>query len=250
MYDPFTYRVGLVYDLNRYVTPYLSFTTGQDPVSSDIFIVNRSQNYSLSRSKQVEAGVKASAPDDRADVTLAVYDIERRNVLTTNGQDVAVTAGSEYSKGVEVSGDVRLTTDLTINANAAYNRATFGKFSFTDAVTGAFVNANGNEMPNAPEWDANVWASCTHVLGLPLELGGGVQYVGDREGDFGDTERLLAYTLLNVYATYSLTSNVDLSLRVSNLTDRTYAQATDINYERQIVLGRPRYVQFDVHARF
>ncbi len=250
VYDPLTYRVGLVYDVNRYITPYVSFTTGQDPVSADIFIVNRGNNYSLSRSKQVEAGVKISAPNDRADLTLAVYDIERRNVLTTNGEDVAVTAGSEYSKGVEVSGDLRLTNDFTVNANTAYDKATFGKFSFTDAVTGAFVNASGKEMPNAPEWEANIWASYTHVLGLPLELGGGVQYVSDRQGDYGGTEKLLSYTLLNVYATYSLTPHVDLSLRVNNLADRTYAQATDINYERQIILGRPRYVQFDVHARF
>ena len=250
VYDPFTYRIGAVYDINKYITPYVSFTTGQDPVSSDIFIVNAGQNYSLSRSKQIEAGVKASAPDNRADLTLSVYDIERRNVLTTNGEDVAVTAGSEYSKGVEISGDVRVTQDFTVNANASYDEATFGKFTTFDEYTGATIDANGLEMPNAPKWVANVWASYTHVAGLPLELGGGVQYVGDRQGDYANDEKLLAYTLLNLYATYSLTPHVDLTLRADNVADKAYAQATDINYEHQIVLGRPRYVEFDLHAHF
>lgn len=250
IYDPFTYRVGLVYDINKHITPYLSLTTGQDPVSSNIFIVNSSGNYSLSRSKQVEVGVKVGAPGDRADVTFAVYDIERRNVLTTKGEDVAVTIGSEYSKGAEISSDLRVTNDFMINANASYDKATFGKFNFTDAVTGNAVNANRLELPDAPQWVANIWGSYTHVAGLPLELGGGVQYVGDRAGDYGNTERLLAYTLLNAYVTYSLNRSVDLTLRISNLTNQSYAQSTDINYERQIVLGRPRYLEFDLHAHF
>ena len=59
-----------------------------------------------------------------------------------------------------------------------------------------------------------------------------------------------AYTTLNLYATWSLTPTVNLSLRVDNVTDRAYAQAVDVNYERQVILGRPRYVQADLTARF
>ena len=259
VYDPFTYRIGVVYDVNQYITPYASFTTGQDPVSTDIFIVNAGQNYSLSHSKQIEAGVKASAPNNRADFTLAVYDIERRNVLVSNGEDASTTAGSEYSKGVEASGDIKITDDFVLNANVAYDEATFGKFSFVDEYTGygipfpfqtGLINANGKEMPNAPKWESNVWASYTHVFGLPLEIGGGVQYVGDRSGDYANDEKLLAYTLLNAYATYSITPKIDVTVRGDNLTDKTFAQATDVNYEHQIVLGRPRYVEVDVRARF
>ncbi len=259
VYDPFTYRIGAVYDINQYITPYASFTTGQDPVSSDIFIVNASQNYSLSRSKQIEVGVKASAPENRADFTLSFYDIERRNVLVANGEDAATTAGSEYSKGIEASGDLRVTNDFVLNANVSYDDATFGKFSFVDEYTGyglpfpfqtGLINADGKEMPNAPKWVSNIWASYTHVAALPLEIGGGVQYVGDRSGDYANDERLIGYVLLNAYATYSITPKIDVSVRGENLGDRTFAQATDVNYEHQITLGRPRYVEVDVRARF
>ncbi len=247
-YEPATFRVGLVYDVNKYVTPYVSYTTGQDPAGSNIFLVN--SNFKLSSSDQIEIGVKANLPDNRAEMTLAVYDINRHNVLTTNGLDNAVPVGSESSKGVEVSGEARITDQWHVSANLAYDDAHYGSFAFVDAVTGNFVNANGNQLPNAPKWESNIWTSYSQVAGLPLEIGGGLRYVGDREGDYGNTIKLDAYTTLNLYATYSLTPKVDISVRVDNLTDKTYAQAVDVNYERQVILGRPRYVQVDLRARF
>lgn len=249
VFQPVTYRVGLVYDLNKYVTPYLSYTTGQDPVGSDIFTVDASTNFSLGHSDQIEGGIKANAPDNRAEVTLAIYDIHRNNVLTENGLDSSVPVGSEISRGVEVSGDARLTNQWNLSANLSYDDAHYGQFKFTDAVTGLDVNANGNKLPGAPTWVSNIWTSYTKVLGLPLELGGGLKYVGDEKGDYGNTETVKAYTTLNLYATYSLTPKISVSLRVDNVTDQAYG-IVDVNYERQIILGRPQYIQFDVRAHF
>ncbi len=62
--------------------------------------------------------------------------------------------------------------------------------------------------------------------------------------------RLNAYTTLNVYATYSITPHIDVSFRIDNLTDKAYAQSADINYPTEVILGRPRYFQFDVAAHF
>ncbi len=251
-YQPITYRIGAVYEINPYITPYISYTTGQDPAGSNIFLVNASpgQTFSLSSSSQVEGGVKVSAPGSRAEFTLAIYDINRKNVLTTNGLDNAVPVGSESSKGAEFSGDVRVTDHWNINANVAYDEARYGTFAFVDAVTGDYVDANGNELPNAPKWEGNVWTSYDRVAGLPLQLGGGLRVVGSREGDYGNTIKLESYTTINLYATYHMTPKIDLSVRVDNLADKTYAQAVDVNYERQVILGRPRYVQVDVRARF
>jgi iron complex outermembrane receptor protein len=249
-YQPATFRVGVVYDINKYITPYISYTTGQDPVGSNIFLVNAPQTFSLGHSNQIEAGVKASAPDNRAELTFAVYDITRHNVLTENGLDSSVPVGSESSKGAEFSGGVRITDQWNVTANLAYDDAQYGQFKFNDAVAGLDVIANGNDLPNAPKWESNIWTSYTQVAGLPLELGAGLRYVGDREGDYGNTIKLDAYTTVNLYATYSLTPKVDATIRVDNVADKTYAQAVDVNYERQVILGRPRYIQFDVRARF
>ena len=249
VFHPATYRIGLVYEINPYVTPYLSYTTGQDPVGSDIFTVNASTNFDLGHSDQVEVGVKASAPGNRASVTLAIYDIHRANVLTEDGLDNSVPVGSEYSRGVEVSGDVKLSDQWTLSANLAYDEARYGTFKFNDAVTGLDVVANGNALPGAPKWESNVWTSYTKVLGLPLEVGAGLKYVGANYGDYGNTERLNAYTTLNLYATWSVTPKLDLSFRADNLTDKAYG-VVDVNYERQVILGRPRYFQVDARFHF
>lgn len=249
VYQPFTYRVGIVYDINKYVTPYISYTTGQDPVGDNIFTVNANQNFSLGHSWQVEGGVKASAPENRASMTFAVYEIRRNNVLQSISPDVAVPIGSEGSKGFEATGDARLTRDWTVNANLAYTDAKYENFKYVDA-NGNLIDASGNQIPNAPKWLANVWTSYTHVAGLPLELGGGLRFVGARSGNTADTLRLNAYTTLNVYATYSITPHIDVSFRIDNLTDKAYAQSADINYPTEVILGRPRYFQFDVAAHF
>jgi iron complex outermembrane receptor protein len=245
-YRPATYRAGLVWDATQYVTPYLSFTTGQDPVGSNIFLVNADQDFKLGKSRQIEAGVKIGAPDNRADLTLALFDIKRDNVLTQTGPSTVANVGSESSKGFEASGDIRLTDHWTVNGNLAYTDAKYDVF--VDPNSG--LNASGNPLPNTPKVLANAWMSYTQVAGLPLELGGGVRYSGKRSGDNANTLTLDAYTTLNLYATYNITPKVALSVRVDNATDKAYAQAADVYYGSEVILARPRYVQVDLVAHF
>ena len=248
-YHPITYRVGLVYDLNQYITPYISYTTGQDPVGSNIFTVNSDEDFSLGKSRQIEGGVKASAPGNRASLTVAVYDIRRNNVLQAIAPDLSVPIGSESSRGFEVTGDAKVTENMTVNANLAYTDAKYRKFNYVDA-NGGVVDASGKQIPDSPKWLGNVWASYARPFGLPLQLGGGVRYVGDRAGNTANTLVLKAYTTLNAYVTYSVKPNVAVSFRVDNLTDKVYAQSADIFYPTEVLLGRPRYFQVDISAQF
>ena len=132
-YVPLTYRVGFVYDLNEYATPYLSYTTGQDPVGENLFTIDSNQNFPLGHSRQIETGVKVSGPNKRADLTVALYDIRRNNVLQAISPVVAVPIGSESSRGVEASGDVRINPKWFVSANVAYTDAKYGQFAYADA---------------------------------------------------------------------------------------------------------------------
>lgn len=248
-FQPVTYRIGLVYDINDYITPYVSYTTGQDPVGSNIFIVNAGENFTLGKSRQYEAGVKANTPGERASMTFAVYDILRKNILQAISQEEAVPVGSERSRGFEFSGDVKATEHLIIDANLAYTDASYRSFSFVDG-SGTLIDAAGNQIPNSPKWLSNVWASYTDVLGLPIDVGAGVRHVGKRSGNDANTLTLNAYTTLNAYVTYRVTPNVAVSLRGENLTDKVFAQAADVFYPTEVILGRPRYFQVDVSAKF
>lgn len=245
-FSPNTWRVGLVYDVNQYVTPYLSFTTAKDPAGSDVFIVNAGQAFDLSSSRQWEAGVKASLPDGRASLTAAIYDIKRENILTQVAIDTVSNIGSQTSKGVEVSGDMQVTPQWNISANGAYTNAKYGEF--VDPDWG--VAASGNRPPNVPKWVANVFTSVADVGGLPLEVGGGLRYVGKRFGNTANSLRLHDYTLVDAYATYALTERVSVTGRVNNLFDKAYVAWADIYYPMEVMLGKPRNYEVSLNMKF
>ena len=245
-YKPSTWRAGLVYNLNEYVTPYVSYTTGEDPVGSNIFIVNAGQNFSLSSSRQAEAGIKASLPGNRASITAAVFDIKRKNILTQVAVDTVSNVGAQTSKGLEVSGDVQLTAQWSLNANIAYTKAKYE--NFVDPNYG--IDASGRTPPNVPDWIDNVWTSVTQVGGLPLELGGGVRYVGEREGNTAGTLKLDKYALVDLYATYSLTPRVSLTGRINNAFDKAYVGWADIYYPSEVMLGKPRSYDLSLNVKF
>jgi iron complex outermembrane receptor protein len=248
-YEPLTYRVALVYDVNDIVTPYLSYTTGQDPVGENIFTVDSNQNFALGHSRQIEAGIKVSAPDKRGDLTVALYDIRRDNVLQAISPVLSVPVGSEKSRGLEASGGVKVTSHWVVNANLSYDDAKYGHFAYV-AGNGILIDASGNEIPNAPKFVANLWTSYNQAFGAPLELGLGLRHLSDCFGDNANNLTLDAYTTVNVYATYRVTPNVGVSFRVDNLTDKAFAVSTDLGYPTQVSLARPRYFQFDVKAHF
>lgn len=95
-YRLFNWRAGTVYDIARNVTVYGSFSTGKDPVGANIFLVNANQNFALSTSRQVEAGVKADLLNGRGSLTLALYDIRRRNILTQSRSIRSATSADRH----------------------------------------------------------------------------------------------------------------------------------------------------------
>jgi iron complex outermembrane receptor protein len=245
-YKPATYRAGLVYDVNEYVTPYVSFTTGSDPVGSNIFIVNAGENFGLSKSRQVEVGVKASTPDKRFSGTLALYDIQRKNILTLTQQDVVSNVGEQTSRGLEVTADAQITPNWSVNGNYAYTDAEYKRF--IDTNTG--LDASGNRPTNVPKVVVNAWTSVRNVGGLPLELGAGYRYLGKRYGNTANTLELDGASLVNAFATYDLTESLSVTARVDNLFDKDYVQWADVFYPGQVILGRPRSYELSLRARF
>ena len=245
-YTSVNWRVGLIYNLTAYLTPYVAWTTGRDPPgSNNIFLVNAPEGkFALSDSQEIEAGVKARTPDGRADLTLSVYDIKKKNLLVQVSQQQQATA-DQTSKGVELSTDFKLTPHWTVSANGAYSDSVYT--TFTDPSSGSTFN---NVQPaNIPRWTANVWTSVRNIASLPLEIGGGVRYIGNRPGNTANTLQLNDYYLSNLYVSYEVRPGMVVSGRVNNLFDKTYAQWADIFYPTEVMLGQPRYYELGVYVK-
>jgi iron complex outermembrane receptor protein len=243
---PLNWRVGLLYDVTPTITPYISWSTGQDPAGSDIFLVNAGENFNLSSSNQLEIGVKASTPDGNADLTVAFYDIHRNNMLTQTGLNTVSTGGAQKTRGVEVSANWKIFPWWNINANAAYTDAHF--IHFVDNNTG--LNDTGKRPADVPKWTANLWCNFPQIGGWPIDLGFGIQYVGDRYGNNSDTLTLKKYTLVNLYASYHVTPYFTVSAHIYNLFDKAYAQWADVFYPSEVILGPPTTYQISATLQF
>lgn len=245
-HKPFSWRAGLVYELSPLVSTYASYSTGTDPVGNNIFLVNAGENFGLSTSRQFEAGLKAQLPGGRGSLTAAVYDIKRDNILTIVGIDTLSNVGSQSSRGFEVSGQWRVTPNWSLIGSAAYVDAEYG--DYVDPNFG--INATGNTPANVPQWVGNIWTSIRNVAGLPLEIGGGVKYVGRRFGNSANTLELDPYATGIVYATWELTPQISLTGRINNAWDKAFVQWADIFYPTQVSLGEPRRFEVSALARF
>lgn len=245
-YKLFNWRAGLVYDVARNVTVYGSYSTGKDPVGSNIFLVNANQNFGLSSSHQAEVGVKADLLNGRGSLTLAAYDIKRSNILTQVAIDTVSNIGEQKSRGIEFSAELKVTRDWTLIGSATYTDAKYG--DFVDPNYG--VSASGNRPPNVPAWTGNAWTTVRNIAGLPLEAGGGVRYVGQRVGNTANTLILKPYATGIVYLTYAVNRKLSLTGRVNNVWNKTFVQWADIYYPSQVQLGEPRRIEASALVRF
>ena len=246
-YHPVNYRAGVVYGLTSFLTAYGQFSTGQDPPgSSNIFVVNASQNFTLSSSTEGEVGLKSLLPRGLGEATLALYNIDRKNILTQTAQDVVSNVGSQKSRGVEFSTTLHPSRLVSLSFNTAYTDARYGYF--LDTSSGA--SYNGNRPPDVPSTTTNLWASVQRVSRLPLELGGGLRFVGDRFADNANQTKLLNYATVDVYGTYRLTERLMITARGNNLCNKAYVQWADTTYPTEAVLGAPRSFEVSLRSHF
>jgi iron complex outermembrane recepter protein len=237
-FNPNSWRMGAVYDINSSWVGYAQWSSGADPVGSNIFLVNGNQNFDLTNAQQWEVGMKSIFLDGRAEATLALYHIERENILVQTGSGRTVeNAGNQRSKGVELEGAMRITRQWSVGANTAYTHAEFGDFGIN----------SGKTPPNVPEWVTNAWARYQNIAGLPLEVGGNFRYVGDRFNNITNTVTLKSYELVDIQASYQKGS-ARFTARITNLFDKVYAYWGDTFYPDQVLLGSPR--AFEISSQF
>jgi iron complex outermembrane recepter protein len=237
-FQPLNYRAGLVYKFASFLNGYGQFSTGQDPVGSNIFLVNSGQNFNLSTSRQGEIGLKSLLPNGWGDATLGVYYIKRSNILAPipGNPNAVETIGSQLAKGGEFSLLLHPVHNLDINFNTAYTHSRFG--SFVDLASGN--SYSGTQPANVPTTSTNLWLHLRQIGHTPLEVGGGLRFVGQRYADNGNLTKLLSYGTVDVYGTYHFTERMALTARGRNLTNKAYAQWADIFYPTEVVLGAPR----------
>ncbi|WP_417780414.1 TonB-dependent siderophore receptor [Stutzerimonas xanthomarina] len=181
-----------------------------------------------------EAGFKFDLLDSRLGMTVAAFHLTKENVLTADPVDSAhqIAAGEVRSRGI----DFQLTGQLTDAIRL------IGAYAYVDAeVTEDNTLARGSRLLNVPEHSGSLLGVYEFLDGglRGLELGGGVNYVGERSGNVTDSGfELPGYTTMDLLARYKATPDMTLGVNLNNAFDRTYYERSYSNV--WVMPGEPR----------
>lgn len=245
-YSPVTGRVGAVWSPSEALSLYGQFGTGTDPLSGALSLPGGGTTFDLTKGRQVEVGAKGAVPAVRGEWTVALYKIEKRNLLSRDATNPNITQqiGQQSSTGIELAFAAEPVRGWTIDANAAFLRARYDDFK--ELVSGALVSRTGNTPTGVPERTASIW---TAYRFLPQwQAGLGARYVGERQGNTANTTKLPSYAVFDASLAYDYSRHLKLALSVTNLANRDYALAGTAN--TRWLLGAPRTVQLTARATF
>ncbi|WP_053144878.1 TonB-dependent siderophore receptor [Pseudomonas sp. P97.38] len=229
-----TPRLGVIYDLTDTVAVYANTARSFKPNTG---ASRQGGGFKPEEGKSYEMGVKWEALDRQLSVDAAVYQIEKRNVLTTDPLDstFSVAAGEVRSRGF----------DLNVAGNLTPAWRVIGGYAYVDAeVTKDTSIPSGTRLLNVPKNTfslLNVYEFQDGGL-KGLGLGAGARYVDERAGQTAaNAFSMDSYTVVDLLGYYKVNERIRLNLDVKNLFDADYEEGAFGNV--YAYPGAPRTVQ-------
>ncbi|MHC5770086.1 MAG: TonB-dependent siderophore receptor [Nostoc sp.] len=212
--DAFSPRVGLVYQPIEPISLYASY--------SESFVPNNNrtvtgQALEPARGTQYEAGIKTDLLDGKLSATLAVYEITKSNVATTdpNNTDYSIAAGEVKSRGIEFDISGRILPGWNVIASFAHNDTYVSEDNDLPV---------GDRLVGAPRNSASLWTSYEFQSGSfkGLGFGGGLFFVGDREALLPNNGVVLPSYVRTDASIFYRNENWRVGLNFKNLFDTNY----------------------------
>ncbi|AOS43514.1 Ferrichrome-iron receptor precursor [Lacunisphaera limnophila] len=234
-----TPRAGLVWEVRP---GHVLFAQYQDAVAA-----NNGRNVDgtpldAETARQVEAGWRYTAPDQRLTTTLSVYELTKSNRTDYSLYPVTIqTIGEARSRGVEWDFLGRVTDELSVIASAAYTEAEVTKDPFYQ----------GTRLANVPRTSGSLWTR--YQLAGGWAVGAGVFAQGQRQGDQANTFQLPGYARTDAMLSYDFTAGiarVTLQLNVDNVLDRRFYTGSHQFVKDWIAPGKPRTFTFSARVEY
>ncbi|MGD1931073.1 MAG: TonB-dependent siderophore receptor [Leptolyngbyaceae cyanobacterium] len=215
--EAFSPRVGIVYQPIEPLSLYASFSQSFAPNSG---VQSDGSPLEPERSTQYEVGVRGEFFDDRLIANLAVYEITKRNVATTDPDDTnfSIPVGEQRSRGIELDVIGEILPGWDVVASYAYTDAEITEDNDLPA---------GNQLTGVPFHAASLWTSYEIQQGNLQGLGFGVGlfYSGERQGDLANSFEVSDYLRTDA-ALFYRRDNWRAAINVRNLFDVDYIEAT------------------------
>ncbi|PYC41368.1 TonB-dependent siderophore receptor [Pseudomonas protegens] len=232
-----TPRIGVSYDLTETLALYADTARSFKPNTGASRLGG---GFAPEKGKSYEMGLKWEALDQQFSVDAAIYQIEKRNVLTTDPVDstFSVAAGEVRSRGFDVNVAGNLTPEWRV----------IGGYAYVDAeVTKDNVLRSGTRLLNIPKNSFSLLNMYEFQDGMlkGLGLGSGLRYVDERAGQTANTGFSMgSYTVVDLLGFYKVNDKVRLNLDLKNLFDRDYEEGAFGNV--YAYPGAPRTLQVGI----
>ncbi|CAB4047481.1 Ferrichrome outer membrane transporter/phage receptor [Paraburkholderia phenoliruptrix] len=240
----FSARVGLTYQGDYGLSPYVSYSTSFNPVIG--VNMNGGGLPKPTRGRQIEAGVRWQPAARNVLLSAAVYEIHQTNVVTPAPANLDPTGtsfvqtGEVRSRGVELNAVGNITRDLSIIASYVYQDVKNIK------ANDASLSHWPVDVPR-PRQMASLWTDWTWHTGAlaGFGMGAGIRYQSALAGAPDNSLRIASYTVYDAALHYD-TRNWRLALNAANLFDRRYVSgcqsyAVCVFGNERTVLASARY---------
>ncbi|MDP0499971.1 MAG: TonB-dependent receptor [Verrucomicrobiota bacterium JB022] len=246
-YRPVTGRGGVVWKVGSHVNLYGSYSRAAEPVTQLVSFTSARDTFSLQKGRQYEVGAKGTFFDERLGLTLALFDIEKNDLLRSTidpdtGERLSQQIGAQNARGVELAAAFTPAEAWQLELNLAYTDAWYGDYA--ENLGSGIIDRTDQTPSNIPEWVGSI--SIRHQLTEALTLQGGLRYVGERFANTNNSVVAEEYVLCDLAVSYRW-RQATFTLRGRNLLDETYEPVAGTTMRR---LGDPRSVEFATQLRF
>jgi iron complex outermembrane receptor protein len=204
------------------------------------------------KGRSLELGSKWEGADKRIGVTAALFDIRKRNVLTSDPLNTgfSIAAGEVSSRGLELDVAGQVTRHWRVNASMVLNDVKVSKDNTLEV---------GGRLLNVPRINSSVLAVYEDTLdsGQRYGIGGGVTHMGERLGQAMTQSEanagtpafdLPAYTTVKLVGYLRLSKTLRFTLDVHNLFDKDFYTSS---WSRMWVTpGTARTITLGMQAKF
>ena len=237
-------QIGVVYKTTDSLSFYATYGENFRPLSG----ATDENGLDPNIAKSTEVGVKFALNDGALAGTFAIFDLDHSNIATFDADFNPTAVGSAGSKGFEFDLTGQLTDTLDMWLSYAYVDAETEN-DYIDFISFNFIPA-GSRLLNVAENQLSLqFVQRAQFAGRGATLIGGLTYVGDRSGEFGDpTFELPSYTTVRLAGTYEVSSALELRAEINNLFDEEYYSNSYADVWVQP--GTPRSYRVSVNYRF
>ncbi|MFC2588153.1 MAG: TonB-dependent siderophore receptor [Campylobacter sp.] len=246
--DEMTYQTGLLYLLTSQWSIYTNYATSFMPQTS--VGQNTTGEIKPEVGKSIEIGTKFQ--NDNITATMALFHINKNNVIYTDSNEVSTTTGKTQSQGLELDFSGRVTNSLTLTSSYTYTKTKTKKDEKNPFL-------EGKQLSAVPKHQASLFATYDFsTLGLKgLRIGAGARYLGSwlyhatntrQTFKFGDATTFDAFVS---YDTKILGRDASFQLNGKNITDKLYfASAIATDNMIRVIPKYGREVMFTVKVKF